>query len=75
MKLWKQFWQQNKERKLYIIAIIACILATLASICFGAARLSLTQLIELLKPAQLMEFYHNGAKNLGYAGIIFWTIR
>lgn len=75
MKVWKQFWQQNKERKIYIIAITACILATLASLCFGAAKLTIPQILDLLRPEQLSEFFTNGAKNLGYAGIIFWTIR
>ena len=66
MKVWRKFWQTNRERKLYIVAGILCIAAALCSICIGSANLTLSQLWEALK---------SGVDGGSVSGSIFWYIR
>lgn len=66
MKAWKKFWQKNRERKVYIVAIVLCIVATLCSICIGVANLTLSQLWEALR---------SGIDGGSMSGNIFWYIR
>lgn len=66
MKVWKKFWQKNKERKIYIVAIVFCFVVTLCSICIGVANLTLSQLWEAIC---------SGANGSGMSGTIFWLLR
>lgn len=66
MKVWKKFWQKNRDRKVYIAAVVLCITAALCSICMGTANLTLSQLWEALC---------NGRKGGGMSANIFWYIR
>lgn len=66
MKAWKKFWQKNRERKVYIVAIVLCMTVALCSICIGAANLTLSQ---------LWEAFCSGIDGSGMAGNIFWYIR
>ena len=65
MKVWKQFWQQNKEKKIIFIALILCVAVTLASFCMGSVRLSLAEIWEA--------FTNYGGKTM--AGNILWRSR
>lgn len=66
MKVWKKFWQKNKDKKIYIAAVVLCITAALCSICMGTAHLTLSQLWEALC---------NGREGGGVSANIFWYIR
>lgn len=66
MKVWKQFWKKNRERKIYIAAVVLCMTAALCSICMGTSNLTLVQLWEALC---------SGKNGGGMAGNIFWYIR
>lgn len=66
MKVWKKFWQKNKDKKIYIAAVVLCITAALCSICMGTAHLTLSQLWEALC---------NGREGGGVSTNIFWYIR
>lgn len=67
MKVWKQFWQQNKEKKIIITAIILLGVVALASLCMGVVRLSLSEIWEAFRN------YGSGEKTL--AGNILWSAR
>ena len=66
MKAWKKYWQQNKNKGIYIMAGVMCVTAALCSICMGTANLTLEEMWNALR---------NGAENSGMTGNIFWYIR
>lgn len=66
MKAWKKFWQQNKNKGIYIMAGVMCVTAALCSICMGTANMTLEEMWNALR---------NGAENSGVTGNIFWYIR
>lgn len=66
MKAWKKYWQQNKNKGIYIMAGVMCVTAALCSICMGTANLTLEEMWNALR---------NGAENSGMTGSIFWYIR
>ncbi len=65
MKVWKQFWQQNKEKKIIISAIILLVGVTLASFCLGAVNLEFSGMWEALT--------HYGEESM--AANILWRYR
>jgi len=65
MKVWKQFWQQNKEKKIIVIGIVLCVISMFASFCLGAVNLGFGGMWEALT--------HFGEQSL--AGNILWKYR
>ena len=70
MKGWKKFWQKNRERKLYIVAIILCVASALCSICIGVANLTLADIWEAF-----VSGISGSADGNSVFGNIFWYIR
>lgn len=76
MKAWKKFWQKNRVKKVYIVAIVLCVVAALCSICIGAANLTLSQLWEALCSGMNGSGADGGGINgNSVSANIFWYIR
>lgn len=66
MKDWKKFWQKNRDRKIYITAVILCLITALCSICMGTANLTISEIWQALWA---------GREDGGMSANIFWYLR